>query len=167
MRNTLVVAMLAACAGGCSPDEAEAGRGREAHAESDAASAEWVSTASGGIEVRVRPNRFPVEVGAIEFHITLDRPVPEGTPVSIDIVSPEMPAMGILRYPATELGPRTYVAQAEIAMDGAWEVYVNLGDGTDAASFEFDVAPAGTSGHDHSGAVSEEHEGHGEGAEGH
>ena len=135
MSNTLTAAILAACVSwGCTP--------------ADPSSVEWVSTASGGTEVSLRPDRYPVEVGATEFHITLDRAVPEGTSVSIDIVSPEMPAMGILRYPADATGPLAYVARAEIAMDGAWEIYVNLGDGTDAASFEFDVEPSSMGGHE-------------------
>ncbi len=161
MKKTLAAAILAVSAWGCTPGEAEATRGEDGRrGTEDTGAAEWVSTAPGGTEVTMRPDRYPVEVGSTEFHITLDRPVPQGTTVSIDIVSPEMPAMGILRYHAEAMGPLDYTARAEIAMDGAWEVYVNLGDGTDAASFAFDVEPGSTGGHQHGGTMSGAEEDH-------
>ena len=141
MRNTAAVALLALSAWGCVPGDMEAKLGDDGRIAANTDPAEWVTTAPGGTEVTVRPDRYPVEVGTTEFHITLDRAVPEGTPVSIDVVSLEMPAMGILRYPAEAEGPLDYTARAEISMDGQWAVYVNLGDRTDAASFEFEVEP--------------------------
>ena len=163
MKNSMVAAMVAVSAWGCTAGDAEARRGGDGPiGAEDTGAAKWVSTAPGGTEVTVRPDRFPVEVGATEFHITLDRAVPEGTAVSIDIVSPEMPAMGILRYPAEAMGPMDYMAKVEIAMDGAWEVYVNLGDGTDAAAFEFDVEPGTMGGHEPTkdGGEQHTHDGH-------
>jgi len=158
MRNTFAVALLATSVWGYSPDEVQAGRSNEADSDVDTGSAEWVSYATGGTEVTVRPSRSPIEVGPTDFHITLDRAVPDGTPVSIDIVSPEMLAMGILRYPAEEMTLLSYMARADIAMDGAWEVYVNLGDGTDAAAFEFDVAATGAgAGHSHGETTEDTH----------
>ena len=141
MRTSVAVALLALSAWGCIPGDMEAKLGDDGRMEANTDPAVWVSTAPGGTEVTVRPDRYPVEVGTTEFHITLDRAVPEGTPVSIDLVSLEMPAMGILRYSAEAEGPLDYTARAEISMDGQWAVYVNLGDGTDAASFEFEVEP--------------------------
>ncbi len=104
MKNTTIAAILSVSVWGCSPGDAEARRGDDGRTGADdTGSAEWVSTAPGGTEVTMRPERYPVVVGATDFHITLDRAVPEGTVVSIDIVSPEMPSMGILRYPAEAL----------------------------------------------------------------
>jgi len=158
MKNTLAAALLAVSVWGCAPGDAEARHGDNEQTKTEAAGPiEWSSTAPGGTKVTLRPDGYPVEVGTAQFHITLDRPVPDGTPVSIDVLSLDMPAMGILRYPAEAMGPREYMAQAEISMVGAWAVYVNLGDGTDAASFEFDVEPGPMGSHDHGGTVSEGH----------
>ena len=147
------MAALALSAWGCAPGDVEAKLDDHGPMAAEADPAVWVSTASGGTEVTVRPDRYPVEVGTTEFHISLDRAVPKGTPVSIDLVSLEMPAMGILRYPADAEGPLDYTARAEIRMQGDWAVYVNLGDGTDAASFEFEVEPGMTGGHEHGAAA--------------
>ena len=100
----------------------------------------WTGTTTSGLAVTVKPDPFPVRVGETEFKISFDGGVPDQTPISIDVVSPEMPAMGILRYPAETSGPGEYVARARIGMAGAWEIYVNLGDGTDSG--RVGVAPA-------------------------
>ena len=153
MKKTAAVALLALSAWGCTLGDMEATLGDDGRMEAKADPAEWVSMAPGGTEVTMRPDRYPVEVGTTEFHITLNRAVPQGTSVSIDVVSLEMPAMGVLRYPAREEGPLDYTARAEIGMDGQWAVYVNLGDGTDAASFEFEVEPGMMGVHEHGGAA--------------
>jgi hypothetical protein len=159
MKNTLAAALLAVSVWGCAPGDAEARHGDGEQMEMAVAGpTEWSSTAPGGTEVTLRPDSYPVEVGSTQFHITLDRAVPDGTPVSIDVLSLDMPAMGILRYPAEVVGPKDYMARAEISMTGAWAVYVNLGDGTDAASFEFDVEPGLMGSHDHGGTTSGEME---------
>ena len=160
MKTSLAAALLALSLCGCMEGETEAPLSDQETMAADADPAEWVGTANGGTVVTLRPDRYPVEAGVVGFHVTLDRAVPEGTPVSIDIVSPEMPAMGILRYSAEAIGPREYMAHLEIGMEGAWEAYVNLGDGTDAASFEFQVAPGSVGDHEHGGNPTGEEDDH-------
>jgi hypothetical protein len=150
MRNVAAVALLALFAWGCSPSDAEAGLEEDGSAEVASFesvgsgndlenAAEWIGTTQSGIKVTVRPDRVPVHVGRTNFQISFEQDLPDETSVSIDVISPEMPMMGLMRYPAEPSGTRTYIASAEIRMDGAWEIYVNLGDGTDAAPFAFDV----------------------------
>ena len=152
MKNALVVALVTLSAWGCTLTDTQAGP--EANASPGTAvdlgnAAVWIGTTSGGIEVTVRPDRVPVRVGVTVFQISFEHEVPDDIPVSIDVVSPEMPAMGVLRYMVEPSGPNTYTASAEISMDGAWEIYVNLGDGTDSAPFAFDVQPGSADGPDH------------------
>ncbi len=157
MRNGLAVAAVVAVAGwGCGSADADTGSGEgpsAAHERHLVNPAVWTGTTTSGLEVTVRPDPFPIRVGETEFKISIDGPVSEGTPISIDIVSPEMPAMGILRYAAETSGPREYIARAHIGMSGAWEIYVNLGDGTDSAPFAFSVEPGEMGGHMHETAV--------------
>ena len=154
MKEVAVVALITLSGWGCTLDDAEAGL--EGHALEHAlepasgdvsakaavdlgSRLEWSGTTTGGLEVTVRPDRVPVRVGVTEFQISFGHSVPSDVPVSIDVISPEMPVMGLLRYMAEPSGPNTYTASAEIRMEGAWEIYVNLGDGTDSAPFAFDV----------------------------
>ncbi len=146
MRNPVLKGLLLVFLWGCAPGDTDAGAG----SGSDSEPTEWVGSTTSGLEVTVRPGRVPIQVGMTEFHISFATAVSEDAPISIDLVSPEMPAMGVMRYPADRVGDGEYLAQAEIAMEGLWVVYVKLGDGTDAASFEFDVEPADATGAGHS-----------------
>ena len=142
MKNAAVVALFTLSAWGCTLDDGEAGGGEDASPETAVSlgtPAEWHGATTSGIEVTVRPDQVPIRVGPIVFQISFEQEIPDDIPVSIDVISPEMPVMGLLRYMAEPSGPNTYTVSAEIRMDGAWEIYVNLGDGTDAAPFEFDV----------------------------
>ena len=116
--------------------------------------------------VTVEP--YPARVGPMSFHIAFGQIVPDSIPVSIDIVSPEMPMMGIQRYAADRMANGDYMVSAPIMMDGLWQIYVNLGIGADAASFEFEAEPGEEgAGHEH-GAPSEVEEApHQNGAEEH
>ncbi len=154
MKNAAVVALFTLSAWSCTLDDAEAesGAGADTSLETPAhvdSTSEWVATTTSGIEVTVRPDPVPLRVGVTVFQISFEQSIPADVPVSIDVISPEMPAMGLMRYPAEPSGPKMYTASAEIRMGGAWEVYVNLGDGTDAAPFAFGVQPgdAGTENH--------------------
>lgn len=156
MKNAAVVALLTLTAWSCTLSDAEAGPGAEADADAPPEAsvdlgnaAEWIGTSTSGIEVRIRPDRVPLSVGVTVYEITFEHELPDDVAVSIDVISPEMPAMGLLRYAAEPSGPSTYTASAEITMEGAWEIYVNLGDGTDSAPFAFDVHPGESGGHDH------------------
>jgi hypothetical protein len=142
MKNAAVVALFTLSVWSCTLDDAEAGAGADTSPETPAqvdSTAEWVATTTSGITVTVRPDRVPMRVGVTVFQISFGQEIPADVPVSIDVISPEMPAMGLMRYMAEPAGPNTYTASAEIRMEGAWEIYVNLGDGTDAAPFAFGV----------------------------
>ena len=158
MRNTAVAAVFTLSVWGCTLTDAQAGPEGEASPEQDASPAtavdlgsraEWSGITTSGLDVTVRPDRVPVRVGVTVFEISFEHEVPDDTPVSIDVISPEMPVMGLMRYPAEPSGRNTYTASAEIRMDGAWEIYVNLGDGTDSAPFAFDVQPGDPDGTHH------------------
>ncbi len=98
------------------------------------------ATTSGGtdIDLTFRPDA-PVP-GEVELILDI-RPSPEEPDaVSVDLVSPEMPAHGVLRYPATWNGEDgSFTVDVSIPMEGLWEIYVNLDVGTDAAAFEIRV----------------------------
>lgn len=152
MKNAAAVALVTLSAWGCTLTDAEAGPEEDTSPETavDLGSpAEWSGTTTSGLKVSVRPDRVPVQVGVTVFQISFEHEVPDHIPVSIDVISPEMPVMGLMRYPAESSGPNTYTASAEIRMDGAWEIYVNLGDGTDSAPFAFDVQPGDPDGPRH------------------
>ncbi len=155
MKKAAVVALFTLSAWGCTLNDAQAGPEGDTSPETadlgnavDLANAadlgnqaEWIGTTTNGIGVTVSPDRVPIRVGVTVFQISFEDEVPDDISVSIDVISPEMPVMGLMRYPAEPSGPSTYTASAEIRMDGAWEIYVNLGDGTDSAPFAFDVQP--------------------------
>ncbi len=142
MKNAAVLALITFSAWGCTLDDAGAG-------PEEGDRTEWVGTTTSGLAVTVRPDPVPIRVGVTVFRISFEHALPSDVPVSIDVISPEMPVMGLMRYPAEPSGANTYISSANIRMDGAWEVYVNLGDGTDAAPFAFDVQPGDAGGHDH------------------
>ena len=155
MRKRLTVTLVAVAALGCGVADADTGSQEGPAAEHEGHRVEpavWTGTTTSGLAGTVRPDPFPVRVGETEFKILFGGGVPDQTPISIDVVSPEMPAMGILRYRAETVGPGEYVARARIGMGGAWEVYVNLGDGTDSAPFAFSVDPGDLGGHMHEAA---------------
>ena len=152
MTNAAIVAVFTISALGCTLDDAQAGPEEDTSPETSVdlgSRAEWTGTTTSGIEVTVRPDRVPVRVGFTAFEISFDHEIPDDIPVSIDLISPEMPVMGLIRYAAEPSGPTTYTSSVEIRMDGAWEIYVNLGDGTDAAPFAFDVQPGDPAGNGH------------------
>lgn len=142
MKNPAVAALITLLAGGCTLSDVEAVPEADSPTETSVELgnvAEWIGATTSGIQVTVRPDPIPVRVGVTVFQISFEDDVPDDIPVSIDVISPEMPVMGLMRYPAEPSGPNTYTASAEISMDGAWEIYVNLGDGTDSAPFAFGV----------------------------
>ena len=142
MKNATVVALFTLSVWSCTLNDAEAGAEDDTSPEKAVrlgTAPEWLGTTTSGIEVTVRPDRVPIRVGLTVFQISFEHEIPSDIPVSIDVISPEMPVMGLMRYMAEPSGPNTYTASAEIRMDGAWEIYVNLGDGTDAAPFAFDL----------------------------
>lgn len=151
MRDSTLKGLLLVFLWGCAPGDTDAKAASGSNSES--LSSVWVASTPSGLEVTVRPGRIPIQVGMTEFHISFTTAVSEDTPISIDVVSPEMPSMGVVRFPADPVGDGKYLAHAEIGMEGLWIVYVNLGDGTDAASFEFHVEPGEAGGHQHGGGT--------------
>lgn len=123
---TVAVAALVVALAACSADDA--GRA-EAPAADPAAADAWSTRLDDGTTVRVQPQVTPVPVGRTTFLIELE-PVPADTPaVTVDILSPSMPAHGIIRYAAVAAGPGRFRADAEIPMAGDWSLYVNLDEG--------------------------------------
>ena len=145
--NKLVGAVLSAglalSASGCAPGDVEAGADASTEGSSIGAvnPAIWEAVSPSGTAVTVTVEPYPVRVGDMSFHIAFGQAVPDSVPVSIDIVSPEMPMMGIQRYAAHRMASGDYMVSAPIMMDGVWAMYVNLGIGADAASFEFEAEP--------------------------
>ena len=113
MKNAAFVALFTLSAWGCTLNDAEAEASEDTSLETFVlvgAPAEWVGTTTSGIGVTVRPDRVPVRVGVTVFRISFDEEVPTDLPVSIDVISPEMPVMGVMRYMAEPSGPRTYTS---------------------------------------------------------
>ncbi|MFV2005964.1 MAG: FixH family protein [Longimicrobiales bacterium] len=137
---------------GCAPGDVEADAARSAETSVVEASnpAIWEAISPSGTSVTVTATPYPVRVGDMSFHIEFGQAVPDSVPVSVDIVSPEMPMMGIRRYAARRMANGDYMVAAPIMMDGLWELYVNLGVGADAALFEFEAEP-GEEGAGHDG----------------
>ncbi|MGH7573583.1 MAG: hypothetical protein ACREM1_00390 [Longimicrobiales bacterium] len=102
----------------------------------------WSVRIASGVVVRVRPQATPVREGPVTFLIELDPPPAEELQVSVDLVSPTMPAHGINRYDAQRQARNRYRAVTEIPMAGDWNLYVNLGNGETAAEFSFEVVAA-------------------------
>lgn len=131
---------------GCAPEAGDV----EAETSHDAPTIGTLSAVSTeGATVLLHTDQMPVQVGAVRFTISFPDGIPGDVPVSLDLVSPEMPMMGIRRFEAQKLNDTEFAVDGEIMMDGFWNVYVNLGFGADAAEFEFDVVPSADGmGHD-------------------
>ncbi|MEE9470538.1 MAG: hypothetical protein V3W32_02395, partial [Gemmatimonadota bacterium] len=91
--------------------------------------------------VTVTTANVPVRLGPLSLNIAIRSDSPEPLPVSVDLVSPEMPMHGIRRFDAEAISPTEYTVNLEIPMEGRWLLYVNLDAGVNAASFELDVPP--------------------------
>ena len=150
--GVVLSAGLTVQASGCAPGDVEGGAATsEAASAVEAANpAIWEAMSPSGTSVTVTVEPYPVRVGDMSLHITFGRAVPDSIPVSIDIVSPEMPMMGIQRYAAHRMAGGDFMVSAPIMMAGVWQIYVNLGIGADAASFEFEAEPSEEgAGHEH------------------
>lgn len=101
----------------------------------------WTAASTSGTGVTVSADPVPLRPGPLRLSIELDPEPSEPFPVTVDLVAPEMPMHGVLRYDAESVSPNAYVATVEVPMEGFWELYVNLDFGADAAVFELEVAP--------------------------
>lgn len=93
----------------------------------------------GGVYVTLSVEPDPPRAGSIRLRFRLD-PVPaDPSTVTVDVVAPRMPMHGIVRFPARPTSKGSFVSDIDIPMKGLWAVYVNLDEGREAASVEFDV----------------------------
>jgi hypothetical protein len=144
---SLVVAAVllsTACSPGNTPEAAA-----ETEIEATEIQGEWVATTPSGLQVTLRPTESPVSVGMVMFHVEFGSEPPDASLLSFDLISPDMPMMGVRRFP---LKPQEdgFMVMADIPMTGLWNAYVNVGAGTEAAEFAFDVQAApGGAGHEH------------------
>jgi len=149
-------AILAACAAGlvltaCGPPDGrgvgETGGddGKAAVAEKTSASfaetGRWVGETATGTPLTVTTPNPPVRPGPLSLNIRVENPGQKALPVSVDVMSPEMPMHGITRFDADAISAEEYLVEMELPMEGRWLVYVNLDIGVNAASFEVDVPP--------------------------
>ena len=115
----------------------------------------WVATSDGGSRVSLHPSEFPLNVGAVSLAIQIQTDNGEPHARSIDLISPTMPAHGIVRSAVRGSAEAGYAADIDIPMEGTWAVYVNLDEvGGDAAEFIFMAGTPGEGGHegvDHEG----------------
>lgn len=141
--TVLCVAAVTGC--GAEVRELQAGAEHGEHAPDHTLS----GVTTEGTAVLLQTAESPLKVGKVRFAIAFPNGIPADVPVSMDLVSPEMPMMGIRRFEAQKVSASEFIVDGEIMMEGFWNVYVNLGYGADAAEFEFDVEPAaGGMGHD-------------------
>lgn len=110
---------------------------------------EWVASTPSGLQVTLRPTTVPLSVGPVSFHIEFSPQTPDAALLSLDLVSSDMPMMGVRRFLIEPHGGVLMVA-TDFPMAGLWNAYVNIGVGTEAAEFTFDVrANPGESAHQH------------------
>lgn len=108
------------------------------------------SRTPGGVEVVLRradPATGPLEAGPVRW--TIETSASPERPPTVDLVSPEMPMHGIMRYTASASDDGAWEVEVPIPMEGRWMLYVNLDDGAEAAEFTLDVAPGAGGAHDH------------------
>jgi hypothetical protein len=118
----------------------------------------------GGTHVMVRFAPDPPAVGPVELRLELLPPPADPELVTVDMVSPEMSAHGVVRARATPADrPGHFHARVTVPMEGLWEFYVNLDIGHDAVPFAVRVpAPE-----DDPAAAQSEHQGPGDPEGGH
>jgi len=139
--------ILAILATGCTPEAS--GEPVESSSDDSDVFSTWTASSTSGASVTLRtPN--PLEPGSTSIDIRLVDGPAEVLPITLDLVSPDMPMHGVVRFDAHAVSPGSYRASVELPMEGYWELYVNLDYGADAALFELDVVlPAGVLPHQH------------------
>jgi len=101
------------------------------------------STTASGIAVTLHVEDGPLQVGTRHIGVGFDQPPTAADALTVDVASADMPMMGVRRFALTpdEDTEGRFRAMVDFPMAGSWKVYVNLDDGTDAASFELNVQP--------------------------
>lgn len=92
----------------------------------------------------------PVRAGGLQLEALPVDPLDEGAEPVVDIFAPNMPAHGIIRFPAevVENGD-AITSRIEVPMEGWWKIYVDLGPSAGTASLDVHVAPGEGGDHDH------------------
>ncbi len=102
-------------------------------------------TSPGGTQATISLSPDPPRAGPVEVSIEFASPVEDPGSLTVDLVSPDMPAHGVMRHPVrpTDAGGEggRYSATVPIPMEGLWNLYLNLDVGVEAVPFEFQVAP--------------------------
>jgi len=95
----------------------------------------------GGLGVEIEVPRGGLSTGSNLVRVHMLDTAGASAPTSLDLVSPEMPMMGVRRVPLSGAAGSGDVpsARVDIPMAGLWEVYVNFGSGVEAARFEFRI----------------------------
>lgn len=158
------LAMIAAV--GCEPDSmdgasaeaSEAGTRLTEESEPTSPVGTLSGRTPGGTLVRVAFSPDPPAAGIVHLAAELE-PGPEAREaVSVDLVSPEMPSHGVIRYDDVRWEtPNRFTLDVPIPMGGLWELYVNLDVGLDAIAFEVRVPSAPNAAHDHAPADAQAH----------
>jgi hypothetical protein len=152
MTGAVLVLVGVACTSGVADEVLS--EGDQAPAPDLASGDAWTAASTSGVEVSVSADPLPLRPGPVRLEIALGEAPPDVLPLSLDLVSPEMPMHGIVRYETEASSVAHYRAVVDIPMEGLWELYVNLDYGADAAVFELDVAaPEGSTGHEHHGGA--------------
>lgn len=157
--------LLAACGADSGADEGAAATG-DAEAGADAPShtfrpaapevGERVTRTDGGREVAFTIHPDPPRAGELDVEFRFDDAPSDPSSVIVDVLSPEMAAHGIVRFPVEAAEDGRFTSRIEIPMEGVWEVWIELGREQETASFRFRVDPgedgpvhAGHEGHEH------------------
>jgi len=164
MHHWLALALLGPAA--CTPAETAEVAGAEKEApEAVQRVTEWSASTPSGLEVVLRPQVVPVKTGMTHLHVVFRGETPDPGLLSLDVISPDMPMMGLRRF-ALEPHDDGYMAMVDLPMEGLWNVYVNVGEGLDAAQFDLQVEAGVNGGHEHGGmaatrepAAAHDHEG--------
>lgn len=98
------------------------------------------ASTEGGTHVMVTFAPDPPLIGPVDVFIELHPAPTNPDQVSVDLVSPDMPAHGVARTQASAGDrPGHFHARVMFPMEGHWELYVNLDIGHEAASFAVHV----------------------------
>jgi hypothetical protein len=143
---SLAIVAAGACGAGGVEEAGESGARGDAGTRGAAVVGTLSETSTGGTRVRVAFDPDPLAAGPLTLTLAMDPPPADPGAVSLDLVSPEMPMHGVMRYLVQENGPGRFTAAVVIPMEGLWEFYVNLDIGLDTAPFAVHVLPAGPDG---------------------
>lgn len=140
--SALAILATAACGAGAAEEPEEAGAGEVAGIEVSPVVGTLSETSTGGALVRVAFEPDPIEAGPVILTLAIEPPPSDPRSVSLDLVAPDMPMHGVVRYSVEEVRPGRFTAAVVIPMVGLWEFYVNLDVGLDTAPFAVRVPSA-------------------------